>query len=71
MVAGRPCKSDPGAATLAFVEAPNAQARPALSTLDGLVAALGPGLLLLGALVPDLRPVVALAGRGRAGPCWP
>ncbi len=43
------------------MEAPNAQARPALSTLDGLVAALGPGLLLLGALVPDLRPGVALA----------
>jgi membrane protease YdiL (CAAX protease family) len=42
------------------VDAPHAQARPALGATDGLVAALGPGLLLVGALVPDLRPLVAL-----------
>jgi membrane protease YdiL (CAAX protease family) len=59
--AGRPCDQDIGAATLGVVDAPHAQARPALSTTDGLVAALGPGLLLVGALAPDLRHVVALA----------
>ncbi len=42
------------------MDATPARARPALSTPDGLVAALGPGLLLLGAFVPDLRPAVAL-----------
>jgi len=59
--AGRPCDSGCGMATLAVVDAPHAQARPALSSPDGLVAAMGPGLLLVGALVPDLRPVVAFA----------
>jgi membrane protease YdiL (CAAX protease family) len=59
--AGRPCGPDRGAATLAVVDAPHAPARQALTRSDGLVAALGPGLLLVGALVPELRPVMALA----------
>jgi membrane protease YdiL (CAAX protease family) len=42
------------------VNATPAQAHPVLSTPEGVVAALGPGLLLIGALVPSLRPVVAL-----------
>jgi membrane protease YdiL (CAAX protease family) len=59
--AGRPCGAVLGAATLGVVDAQHAQARLALNGPDGLVAALGPGLLLVGALVPDLRPVVAFA----------
>jgi membrane protease YdiL (CAAX protease family) len=58
--AGWPCGTDPGAATLDRVDDPPAQARPALSMPDGVVAALGPGLLLIGALVPALRPAMAL-----------
>ena len=42
------------------MDAPPTQARPVLGTPGRLVAALGPGLLLVGALVPDLRPAVAL-----------
>jgi membrane protease YdiL (CAAX protease family) len=59
--AGRLCGSDLGAATLDLVDATPARARPVLSAPEGLLAALGPGLLLIGALVPSLRPFVALA----------
>lgn len=48
-------------ATLGIVDSPHAQARQSLTTPDALMAVLGPGLLLVGALVPDLRPGVALA----------
>lgn len=47
--------------TLGIVDSPHAPSRQSLTTPDALMAALGPGLLLVGALVPDLRPVVALA----------
>jgi membrane protease YdiL (CAAX protease family) len=59
--AERPCGPDVDAATLGVVDPLHGQARPTLTTTDGSVAAIGPGLLLVGALVPDLRPVVAIA----------